>query len=135
MDRIISAERGEELPGFELQVVGKVCSLKERFLNFHFGLVVVTKFEDDVGEAFEVRIDCTVEGELDVTRVEPALLRVVIANFDMVEVACAVGISCGGLVEGRAPSRPSLGPDVTEGVPPFSRSDGAVGFAFSIAAC
>src|SRR6266536_3542747 len=47
----------------------------------------------------------------------------------------SVGISCGGLVEGRAPSRPSLGPDVTEGVPPFSRSDGAVGFAFSIAAC
>src|SRR5438034_3359782 len=92
MDRVISAERGEELPGFELQVVGKVCSLKERFLDFDFGLVVVTKFENNVREAFEIGIDRTVEGKLDVTRVEPALLWVVIANFDMVEVARA-GVS------------------------------------------
>src|SRR5438094_247346 len=42
----------------------------------------------------------------------------------------SVGMSCGGLLKGRAPSRPSFGPDATAGVPPFSGSGGAVGFIF-----
>ena len=89
MGRINSAECGEELSRFKLQVERQTRRLQERFLNFDFGFVVVVELENDIGETFEVRIDRAVERELDVARVEPALLRIVIANFDVVEIARA----------------------------------------------
>ena len=61
--------------------------MQERFLDFHFGLVVVVQLENNVGETFEVRIDRAVERQLDIARVEAALLRIVIAYFDVIEVA------------------------------------------------
>ena len=63
--------------------------MQECFLDFDFGLVVVVQFEDDVGEPFEVRIDRAVKGELDVACIKTALLRVVIANLDAIEIARA----------------------------------------------
>ena len=83
------AERGEELAGFELQIKRQTRRLQERFFDFDLGLVVVVELEHNVGESFEVGIDCAVEGQLDVARVEPALLRIVVANFYVVEVARA----------------------------------------------
>ena len=66
--------------------------MHERFLDFDLGLVVVVQFENDIGESFEVRIDRAVKGELDVTRVEAALLWIVIAHLDVIEISRA-GIS------------------------------------------
>ena len=66
--------------------------MHERFLDFDLGLVVVVQFENDIGETFEVRIDRTVKGQLGVARVEAALLRIVVADLDVMEIGRA-GIS------------------------------------------
>ena len=92
MRRVQPAEGGEELAAFQLQVEWQARGLHERFLHFNFGLVVVVQFENDIRETFEVRIDRTVKRELDVTRVEAALLWIVIAHFDVIEISRA-GIS------------------------------------------
>src|SRR5207302_10712937 len=89
MGRIDSAERGEELSGFQLKIERQTGRLQERFLNFDFGFVIVVELENDIGETFEVRIDRAVERELEVTRVEPARLRILIADFDAVDIARA----------------------------------------------
>src|SRR5438552_7180925 len=89
MGRINSAECGEELSGFQLQIERQTGRLQERFLDFDFGLVVVVELENNVGETFEVRIDRAVEGELNVARVESTLLRIVVADFDVIEIARA----------------------------------------------
>ena len=68
--------------------------MQESFFDFDLGFVVVVQFEDNVGETFEVRVDRSVKGELDVARIEPALLRIVIADFDMIKIARA-GVSQG----------------------------------------
>src|SRR5881227_3808682 len=83
------AKRGEELPGFQLQIERQTRRLQKRFFDLDFGPVVVVELEHDVGKALKVGIDGTVERELDVARVEPALLRIVIAYFDMIEIARA----------------------------------------------
>src|SRR5438067_12913169 len=92
MRRIQSAERGEELSAFQLEVKRQAGRLHECFFDFHFRLIVVIQLENDVRKTFEVRIDRTVKRQLGVTRVEAALLRIVIANLDVMEIACA-GIS------------------------------------------
>src|SRR5438876_8346549 len=51
--------------------------------------VVVVQLENDVRESFEVRVHRAVERELDVARVESSLLRIVVADLDVIEVACA----------------------------------------------
>src|SRR5439155_19646437 len=89
MGRNNSAECGEELSGFQFQNERQTGRLQERFLDFDFGLVVVVELENNVGEAFEVRIDRAVEGELNVARVESTLLRIVVADFDVIEIARA----------------------------------------------
>ena len=89
MGRIDPAEGGEELPAFQLQIERQTGRLQKRFLDFDLGFVIVVEFENDVGEAFEVRIDRAIERELDVARVEAALLRIVIADFEAIEVARA----------------------------------------------
>ena len=63
--------------------------MQKCLLDFDLGFVVVVQFENNVGKTFEVRIDRAVKGELDVARIETALLRIVIANFDMIEIARA----------------------------------------------
>src|SRR5438552_16715169 len=87
--RVNSAECGKKLSRFKLQVERQTRRLQERFLHFHFGLVVVVELENNVGETFEVRIDRAIERELDVARVEAALLRIVVVYFDMIEITRA----------------------------------------------
>ena len=89
MGRVDSAEGGKKLATLQLHPEWQVGRLHESFLDFDLGFVVVVEFENDVGETFEVRIDRAIEGELDVARVEPALLRIVVADFDMGKVARA----------------------------------------------
>src|SRR5437588_93571 len=89
MSRIEPAKSGEELSGFELKVERQTRRLHERFFNFDIGVVVVIEFEHDVGEPFEVGIDRSVERQLDVARVESALLRIVIPALDVTEIARA----------------------------------------------
>ena len=89
MSRIDPAKSGEELSGFELKVERQTRRLHEGFLDLDFGLVVVVQLEHDVGEALKVGIDGAVERELDVARVETALLWIVIAHFDTIEIARA----------------------------------------------
>src|SRR5438046_4729763 len=92
MCRVQSTERSEELPAFQLQVEWQASRLHECFLYFDLGFVVVVQLENDVRESFEVRVHRPVERELNVARVESALLWIVIAHFDVIEIARA-GIS------------------------------------------
>src|SRR6266550_1362608 len=89
MDRVDASECSEELAGLKLEIERQTGRLQKCFLNFNFGLVIIVEFEDDVGETFEIRIDCPVERELGVPRIESALLRIVVAHFDVIEVARA----------------------------------------------
>src|SRR3954470_20546549 len=82
------AEGGEKLPGFELKIERQACGLGEGLLDFDLGLIVVIQLEDDVGESLKVGVNRTVERELDVSRVETSLLRIVIADFDVIEITC-----------------------------------------------
>ena len=92
MNRIEPAERRKELPAFQLQIEWQARRLHECFFDFDLGFIVVIQFENNIGEPFEVRVDRSVERELDVARVETTLLRIVIAYFDVVEIGRA-GIS------------------------------------------
>src|SRR2546423_15234238 len=89
MDRVDASERSEELAGLQLEIERQTGRLQKCFLNFNFGLVIIVEFENDVGETFKVRIDRSVERELGVPRIESALLRIVVANFDAIEIARA----------------------------------------------
>src|SRR5438046_7908942 len=92
MNRVQPTKGGKELPGFQLEIIGQVRRLHECFFNFDLGFVVVIQLENDVGEAFEVRIDCAVKRKFGVTRVEAALLWIVVANLDVMEIS-GTGIS------------------------------------------
>jgi hypothetical protein len=76
----------EELPSFGLQAPGKRRRLHEGFLDFDRRLVVVVELEDDVGESFEIWVDGAVQGQLGVARIETALLRVVVADFESIQM-------------------------------------------------
>ena len=89
MGRIDPAEGGEKLAAFKLQTARQIGRLHERFFDFDLGFVVVIQLENDVGEPFEVGIDRAVERDLGVARVEAALLRIVIADFDVIEIGVA----------------------------------------------
>src|SRR5881394_3672937 len=89
MNRIEPAERRKELSAFQLQIEWQARRLHECFFNFDLGFIVVIQFENNIGEPFEVRVDRSVERELDVARVETTLLRIVIAYFDVVEIGPA----------------------------------------------
>src|SRR5438477_5808001 len=99
MRRINPAERGEELSGFELKIEWQTRCLQERFFNFDSGFVVVVEFEDNVGETFEVGIDCAIERELGVARVETALLWIMIPALNITEIARARARQCKQSVE------------------------------------
>src|SRR5438876_2010816 len=99
MCRIQSTERSEELPAFQLQVEWQASRLHECFLYFDLGFVVVVQLENDVRESFEVRVHRAVERQLDVARIEAALLRVVIANLDVIKIARAGVSECKQTVE------------------------------------
>src|SRR2546430_6083371 len=87
MGWINSAERGEELSGLQLKIERQTRCLEERLFDFDICVVVVIEFEDDVGETFEIRIDCAVEGEFDVAGVESTLLRIVVSALDVIKIA------------------------------------------------
>ncbi len=89
MGRIDPAKGGEELSGFQLQIERQTGCLQERLLDFDLGLIVIVELENNVGETFEVRIDRAIKRELDVARVETTLLRIVITDFDVIEIARA----------------------------------------------
>ena len=86
MRRINASEGGEKLAALELQTPRQIGRLHERFLDFDLRFIVVIELENNVGEPFEVRIDGAVERELEVARVEAALLRIVVAHFELVEI-------------------------------------------------
>ena len=87
MGRIDASERRKELSPLDLQAPGQGCRLQECFLGFDARLVVVVELEDNVREAFEVRIDRAVDGDFRVARIEAALLRIVIADLDSIQIA------------------------------------------------
>src|SRR5438309_11950383 len=89
MGWIDSPERGEELSGFELKIEWQTRRLQERLFDFDICVVVVIELEDDVGEPFEIGIDRAVEREFDVACVETALLRIMVAALDVIEIARA----------------------------------------------
>src|SRR5439155_24816437 len=89
MRRVQPTEGGEKLPGLQLQVEWQAGCLHECLFNFDIGFIVVIQFENDVGEPFEVGIDRAIKGQLDVARVEPPLLRIVITYFDVIKIARA----------------------------------------------
>src|SRR5213079_3565169 len=92
MCRIQPAKGGEELSAFQLEIERQARRLHECFFNLDFGFVVVIQFEDDVGETFEVRIDRAIKCKLGVPRVETSLLRIMVADLDVMEIGRA-GIS------------------------------------------
>src|SRR5258707_3092153 len=87
-----SAEGREKLPSFQLQIERQTSCLHECLLNFNLGFIVVIQFENDVREPFEVKIDRPVKRQLNVTRVKTALLWIMIADFDVIQIA-GTGIS------------------------------------------
>src|SRR3954470_8471543 len=89
MGRVYSAEGIKKLSAFQLQAIGQPGRLKKRFFELDLGLVVVVELEDDVGKAFEIRIDRAVERDLGVARVKSALLWIVVADFKPIEMALA----------------------------------------------
>ena len=74
MRRIEPAERGKELPAFQLKVKRQTGCLHECLFDFDLGFVVVVQFENNVREAFKVGIDGAVERKLDIACIETALL-------------------------------------------------------------
>src|SRR5437764_11589636 len=89
MDRVDPSKRREELAGLKLKIERQTGRLQESFFNFDLRLVVVVQFENNVDETFKVRIDRAVERELGVSRVESTLLWIVVADFDVIEIARA----------------------------------------------
>ena len=89
MGGIQPAEVSEELSAFQLQIVGQAGGLQESFLEFDFSVVVIVQQENDIREALEIRIDCAVKRQFSVARVETALLRIVVAHLDVVEIGRA----------------------------------------------
>jgi hypothetical protein len=87
--RVQPAKIGEELSAFQLQIVWEAAGLQESFLEFDLGLVVVVQQENDVRKPLEVGIDCAVKRQLGVARIEAALLRVVVADLDVIEIGGA----------------------------------------------
>ncbi len=84
MRRIDPPEGGEKLPGFELQTCGQIGRLQERFLDFDVGRVVVVEFENDIREAFKIRIDRAIKRELQIACVKSSLQRIVIADATVI---------------------------------------------------
>ena len=80
------------MSAFQLQIEWQVRRLHECFFDFDLGFIVVVQFENNIGEAFEVRINRSVERELDVAGVESALLRIMITYFNVIKIGRA-GIS------------------------------------------
>src|SRR3954468_14541829 len=89
MGRVDAAERVEELSAFYLQAEGQVCCLEEGFFQLDLGFVVVIELQDDVREAFEIRVDRAIEGDLGIASIEATLLRIVVADFELIEMAIA----------------------------------------------
>jgi hypothetical protein len=88
MRRVDAAEGGEELAPFNCKPNGRfVVCINASSTSTSVSLSLI-EFEDDVGEAFEVRIDRAIEGEFDIAGIETALLRIVIAYFDVRKIAC-----------------------------------------------
>src|SRR5207247_10696088 len=82
----------EKLARLQLQIERQTSCLHERLFNFNLVFIVVIQFENDVREPFEVRIDRPIKRQLNVPRVKTALLRIMIANFDVIQIS-GTGIS------------------------------------------
>ena len=104
MRRVQPAKVGEELSAFQLQIVRQAGGLQESFLEFDFGLVVIVQQENNVREPLEIRVDCAVKRQFGVARIEAALLRIMVAHLDVIEIGrrsnklartyCRVRCSC-----------------------------------------
>src|ERR1039457_6620638 len=88
--RWVDAAKGvEKLPGFDLQAERQTRRLQKRLFELDLCRVTIVELEDNVSEAFEIRIDRTVDGDFRVARIEATLLRIVVADFDLIQVARA----------------------------------------------
>ena len=86
----INAAKGvEKLPGLDLQTKGQTRRLEKGLFKLDFGLVVVVELQNNVREAFEIRIDRAVDGDFRVAGIEAPLLRIVIADLDVGEITRA----------------------------------------------
>src|SRR5215216_2256013 len=63
---ILPTKVGEKLTGFELEIGRQRSRLKEGFLQFDRGFVVLVELENDIREALEVRIDRPAQGDFRV---------------------------------------------------------------------
>ena len=89
MRSVQPAEVGKELPAFQLQIVWQARGLQESFLEFDLSLVVIVQQENDVREPLKVRFGCAIKREFGVACIEAALLGIVVANLDVMEIGCA----------------------------------------------
>src|SRR5436305_1215177 len=89
MGWIDSAEGGEELSALELKIKRQTGGLQKRFLYLHVGVVIVIEFENNIRETLEVGINRAIKCELDVSRVKSALHRIMIADFNPIEMFVA----------------------------------------------
>ena len=89
MGRVDATEGVEKLSAFDLQSERQTRRLQKRFFELDLGFVVVVELEHDIREPFEVRIDCAVQCDLGIPAVESALLRIVIAHLEMIEMPLA----------------------------------------------
>ena len=65
---ILPTEGSEELTGFELQAPRERSGLHKRFLQFDLRFVFVVEFQDDVGEPFEIRVNCAIQRQLGIAQ-------------------------------------------------------------------
>ena len=89
MSRVESTEGGKELACFDLQAIGQAGRLQKRFFELDIRLVEVIELKDNVSEPFEIGINGPIERDFGVAPVKSALLRIVIAHFDLVEITGA----------------------------------------------
>ncbi len=79
---LIRPKAEKNCPAFSLQTRGQARGLEESFLGLDLGFVVVVELENDVREALEIGIHCAIEREFEIARIEAALKRIVIADFE-----------------------------------------------------
>lgn len=63
---VLSAEFGQELAGFELQVGRQRHALQVSLLQLHSSLVVLVELENKIGEAFEIGVHRAIKHDFGV---------------------------------------------------------------------
>ena len=77
--RILTAKIRKELAGLGLKVEGQGSGKQISLFKFNFGFVVLVELENDIAEAFEVRVNRAVHRNFRVAKREPAIDGIMIA--------------------------------------------------------